>query len=101
MRKRKINTKEGSRYPVTSFVLLGILGVVSVFLAIEIATSGAKLASLELEEKRLIRENEVLKSELVNASSLSQLGKGAEELGFSKPASILYITDEKDVARLP
>lgn len=99
MRKQKIVQKK-TTYPITSFILLGVLGMVSVFVAIEIATSGAKLSTLEMEEKRLMRENEALNGELVRVSSLSDLVLSASDKGFAKPVSILYITEEKDVAAL-
>lgn len=91
----------GVKIPLFMLLLLAITGLSSVFLAIEISTSGAELAKLESESARLKREKEILTVDLVKASSLSSLGERAEEMGFVKPERVLYIGEAETVAKLP
>lgn len=106
MRRRKtVLTKDkkvgGVKIP---FYLLG-LGVIflitTVFFTIEISTLGAKLNSLQREEARLVNENKRLKDTLVNTTSLTSVEDVAEDLGFGKPDTVLYISEEEAVAKLP
>lgn len=91
----------GLRVPFIMLPILVFLGLVTVFLTIESVTLGAKLAILEEETRKLARENELLEGELVKASSLSNLGEKAEDMGFQKPGLVLYISKEEAVAKLP
>ena len=81
--------------------ILVIFGLATIFLTIESATSGAKLASLEQKVYTLTKENENIEQQVVNSSSLTDLGKKADELGFAKPQSVLYISNQEAVAKLP
>ena len=110
-RKRKINfntKKESKSTKVLGFsipkiiVPIIILFVVSsVYMAIQVATTGAKIAKLDTEKRSLQKENEEISNTLINSSSLSELGEKAEELGFTKPEAIMYIKGDKQVAKLP
>lgn len=73
----------------------------TVFVTIEVATSGAKLAKLEKEKISLARENEEIKEKLINGSSLTKLGDKAKEMGFDKPLGIIYVTEKEALAKLP
>lgn len=72
-----------------------------VFLTVETATSGAVLAKMESREASLMRENSDLKDAVVRASSLNDVEKKSQELGFVKPSKILYINGSEEVAKLP
>lgn len=99
---KKRNTEVlGLKIPLFMLPVLIILAVATIFLTIEAATEGAKLANLEQESRELARKNQLLEAELVSSSSLSELGEKAEELGFQKPANVVYISKEEAVARLP
>lgn len=73
----------------------------SIFLTVEMASSGAELSFLESDEAALKSENQRLEAELISASSLSQFENIYESLGFIKPEKIIYITEEEAVAKLP
>lgn len=78
--------------PIVGFILL------TVFLTIESASYGARLASLEQKAFLLEKENRDLSAQLVESTSLSELSGKTEELGFSKPLNIVYVSQEKVVA---
>ena len=83
------------------WIIFGIFLVSSVFFTIETATKGAQLAKLEKEEKMLTEENRQLSSQLIQLSSLTNLEAKAKDLGFSKPAKIIYISEPSGVAKVP
>lgn len=91
----------GFKIPLFMLPILVIFGLATIFLTIEAATSGAKLANLEQKANLLARDNENLEQQLVTSSSLTDLGKKADELGFAKPQSVLYISNQEAVAKLP
>ncbi len=74
---------------------------IQVLFTIQTASSGAKLAELEREEQSLIKSNQELSRYLVELSSLSEMEKTADELGFNKPVSTFYISMDEIVAKLP
>lgn len=97
--KRKTGT--GFNVPVALISILSMFIVATVFFAIEASTLGAHLAKLENEEVVLIREKQEYSDLLINSSSLSGMGKKAEELGFIKPSDVIYISEKEAVAKLP
>jgi hypothetical protein len=72
-----------------------------VMFAIHTATSGARLAALEVEQEAITKLNQQEKEQLVVHSSLSGIEKKADELGFGEPETVLYITVEDFVAHVP
>lgn len=91
----------GITIPFYLIALVVLFGVVSIYFAVEMASTGAVLASIESEKEILVRKNQTLKGELIAKSSLSQLGVDAEDLGFLKPQNVLYLVSEESVAKLP
>ena len=84
--------------------LLAILAVpliITVFYAIQISSLGAILVNLESKNKSLVDENISLNSEVMKSGSLTSASEKAEELGFSRPSSIIYLNNQESVARLP
>ena len=81
--------------------ILVVLASVVVFLTIETATSGARLAQLEQEEAALLKRNQELAEQLVKTTSLTNLAEEAEVLGFRKPSQVIYISEKEIVAKLP
>ena len=51
--------------------------------------------------KKLSDENLKLTSEIMKSGSLSQASEKAEELGFSGPSRVIYLSREDSVAKLP
>ena len=78
-----------------------VLMALFTYLTIETATSGATLAKLEKDESTLVQQNKELEEQIVKSSSLNGLEKRSTELGFAKPAKILYINTTSEVAKLP
>lgn len=78
--------------PVVIFV------VSTVVLAIDAASFGAKLHSLEEKEAELEIENKDLSDMMISGTSVGELSVKSEELGFSKPEKIVYITEDRVVA---
>lgn len=99
--KKKKTEVLGIKVPLYMLPVLIAFGIATVYLTIEAATSGAKLAELERKASELARENQKLSSEIVRQSSLKDLGERAEEMGFTKPSEVVYISDEEAVAKLP
>ena len=80
---------------------LAVFVISVVVFTIETATSGARLAKLERQEKDLASENAELSTKLVGFSSLSLLEAKSQELGFGSPQKIIYIGREAGFAKLP
>ena len=83
------------------WLTLAVFVISVVVFTIETATSGARLAKLEKEERQLSAENAELSARLVEYSSLTVLEGKSGELGFSTPQKIIYIGREESVAKLP
>lgn len=101
MRKVKSKNKFSFGKAGVVYILAVLLVVVSIFMTVEMASSGAELSKLEKEEAALKGENQRLGAELIFASSLSQFENTYESLGFIKPGKTIYITEEEAVAKLP
>ena len=81
--------------------ITGLMVVGNVYVAIQASTSGARISQLEGEKEKTAQESQRLSSELIELNSLKGLEKNAEDLGFSKPATIIYITSDATVAKIP
>lgn len=103
--KKKMYSKKtrvlGLNVPLFMAPIFVVLIVASVFIMIDVATSGSKLAKLEKEKASLSRENGEIKEKLIGDSSLTELSNKAEDLGFAKPQSVIYVTDIDTLAKLP
>ncbi len=77
-----------------------VFGILTIFMAIEAASVGAKLTLLDQKASELVKENNDLSGRLVSSTSLLELSGRTEELGFTKPTNIVYITREDVVASL-
>lgn len=76
-----------------------IFVVATVVLAIQAASYGAKLHSLEEKETELETESKNLSEMMVSNTSLEELSAKSDEMGFVKPERIVYITGDKVVAQ--
>lgn len=79
----------------------GVLAIVSIFLTIEVATSGVEIAKLESTESVLNEEHRSLEESLVKNLSNSELQAKSEDLGFVKPTNLVYVSETPPVAQLP
>ncbi len=78
-----------------------LLCAITIFLTIEMVTSGAETAKLEREESILSQENRDLSEKVVKGTSLGSIEEKANELGFAKPEEVIYIGQTQPVAKLP
>lgn len=87
-----------------NYILLGICGflaVLSVVVTIGSATSGAQISNFQKKESVLSDQKRELEGELVKTLSVSQLQVKSSEMGFSKPAELVYLSEAAPVAKLP
>lgn len=88
-----------SRFSV--WVAIFVFVVVQIFITIQTTSAGAKLVDLEEKVKSLQLENRRLSEELVHNTSLTDVEKSANELGFKKPDNTLFINSNDFVAKIP
>ena len=99
---KKIDFKKSGQN--IKYVLIGVCGILaisSVFMTIETATSSAEVASLQREEVSLSDQKMGLEDNLVKSLSLGQLQTQSAEMGFVKPATLVYVAPSQPVAQLP
>ena len=92
--------KKNSKTLILWSIGVGLLAIFT-YLTVETATSGAALAILEKQENSLSQENKELEESIARASSLNGFESRSSELGFAQPATILYISGDSEVAKLP
>lgn len=97
--KKTTTLKNIKNYVLITFC--GLLAAVSVFLTIETATSGAEVAKLDKTVINLSNQKRILEENLVKGISMSELQEKSSELGFIKPAKLVYISGIPSVAKLP
>ena len=87
-----------------NYILLtvcGVLAVSSIFMTIESATSGLAVAKFEEKEIELLDEKRNLEEVLVKTLSVTELQEKSGEMGFAKPADLVYVAQTPPVAKLP
>ncbi len=101
----KFNLKGLRVYILSS--ICGILAVLSIFMAIESATSGAEVAALQKKEGELLSQQQDLQASLVENLSVNSLQEKSTEMGFTKVNNFVYVANAENisdgipVARLP
>jgi hypothetical protein len=103
-KKKAMNKKTeilGIKVPLYFLPILVVFGLFTVYLTIEAATSGARLAELERQAVEIANENQRISGEIVRSSSLKDMGEKAEDMGFVKPTEVVYISEKDAVAKLP
>lgn len=93
--------KKGSLKNYILMSICGVLVILSVAMTVETATSGLEIASFEKTEGSLIDTKRDLEETLVKTLSSRELRQKSEELGFTKPEDLVYITQILPVAKLP
>ncbi len=82
---------------VSSLILL----VGGVFWSIQLTLVFSKVSFLEKEEKKLFQEKSLLEEELFKHNSLTNAIFLAQGKGFTSEFKLVYLSDEKPVAKLP
>jgi len=100
LRKKTIKVK-GIKIPKIFFILVFLIFITNIAFGIETSSYTAELVNLEKQEQEIIRANRTVSSETIQSSSLKELYDQASEYGFHKPLSVVYITKEEVVAKLP
>ena len=85
---------------VATWFFVAILIFVQVFYIVQTATMGATLADLEHKHENLSSQKTQLMQELVGSTSLTDLEKDADKLGFVKPGNRIFLTTEDVVAHV-
>lgn len=113
MRRTKIENKNTARFNLKSlrmYILAGVCGilaVLSIFMTIESATSGAEVADLQKKEAGLLSQQQDLQQNLVENLSVNSLQEKSTEMGFTKINNLVYVANAENVvgsipvARLP
>lgn len=101
----KINFKQNSLIGShRNYILLGICGllaIVNVIMTINSSATGVQISDLQKKESVLSDEKRTLQDELVKTLSVGQLQEKSLELGFAKPADVIYLSQSAPVAKLP
>lgn len=97
--KKTTTLKNIKNYVLITFC--GLLAAVSVFLTIEMATSGAEVSKLDKTSIEMSNQKRILEENLIKSVSMSQLQEKSSELGFVKPSNLIYISSISPVAKLP
>lgn len=107
MRRKKItiqktNSRKISFTKLLVIAVMGVLAISSVFMTVETATSGVEVAKLREKENELTLEKRNLEDSLVKSLSMNDLQEKSNEMGYSKPTAMVYVTDTKEAfAKLP
>lgn len=96
----KQNFKFGRLWIVLLSLLTVVLGI-QLIASNALAGKGGELGELEKKASSLSYQNQLLKSELAQKSSLSLIASQSAELGLAKPESIIYAELSQPVAALP
>jgi len=80
------------------WMILSCLLVANVLLGISFSASGADLAVHEKKAKEYEKENAKISQEVVQSMSLALVEEKAEEMGYIKPNTIVYVGKDKPVA---
>ena len=103
MIKSKLSFKKVLRVPSKKRVYLIsflVLVVIHIFVSLQTVAYGSEISILEKEKEKMERENRLLTSEVVEATSLIKLSEKSEDFGFSNPEQTLYLSQDEEVAVL-
>ena len=84
------------------FTVAGILVASTVLMTVEVATSSLEISSLRDKSNGLSMEKRNLENILAKSLSVNDLEQKGGEMGYAKPATLVYISGSKEVAvKLP
>lgn len=97
--EKKIHGEKIKKYLLTSlFTLVFLLLGTQIVISNLISTSGDQIQLLEQRKSSLNTQNEYIKKQIAQYTSLSNLYEKAQALGFEKNQSIVYLVPELNVA---
>ncbi|HKB88246.1 MAG TPA: hypothetical protein VKC53_01215 [Patescibacteria group bacterium] len=95
----KINLKSLRVYLLSG--ICGVLAVLSIFMTIQSASTGAEVAGIQNKESALLVQQRELETQLVENLSVNSLQEKSIEMGFTKVSNLVYVSGRIPVARLP
>ena len=75
--------------------------MLSIFMTIEAATSGAEIADLQKKEAQLSNQQQDIEENLVENLSVNSLREKSTEMGFTKVSNLVYVSCGIPMASLP
>ncbi len=75
-----------------------VLAISSIAMTVEVAGSGMEIYQLEEKRQNLEKQKQSLEEELVKSLSVKNLSEKSPELGFTKPADLVYLGSTSPVA---
>lgn len=81
------------------FVFVFIILSIQIIVSNIISASGDKIQLLEQRYNSLQAQNEILKKQITQVTSLNNLQFTAEKMGFIKNESVVYLVPELNVAK--
>ncbi len=93
-------TKKTKKEKLTSLILglVLVLCLIQLFISHRLATSGEKVAELEVRAAQIEAENNLLEEEISQMGALSRVSQEAEKLGLVRTSNVLYLTSQIPVA---
>lgn len=95
----KINMKKTALLTIGLVGIIIVLAVVQVTVTNKISTHGIYLSKLEQELDSLKKENTLLKEEILEKSSLTNISEKAETLGFVASRTEMHLSTPLPLAR--
>lgn len=97
-KEKRINLLTRGRFVWISIIIFVLS---QIYFTIHTSELGSKLSSLEKNTLEISGENQKLKDELINATSLFKLEERAEGLGYFPNQKTVYIGSDEFVAKAP
>ena len=99
-RKIEFDWKKYANKRMAGWLVLAVLVIVQVFFTIQTSAMGAELSMYEHKSIEFTKENQELKTALVNQSSLSETQTKADELGYARPSTVVFVKEKQPVTAL-
>lgn len=101
MKQSKNETSKSKKGWYVVFGLVGAIIFAQLIVSGAWASKGEELNKLDAKVVKLAKENQELQADLSSKASLQELSAKAQELGFVKQNSIVYVDLTHSVAALP
>lgn len=100
MKLKKQPSKNFNKLTLVMLVLIGVLLVAKVVVANRMSTKGKTLVMINQQINALTEENNNIKSQNAQLSSLLRVSRQADEAGFLANPSLLVLPSNKSVAQI-
>jgi len=79
--------------------LLFVFCAIQVYFTIYVSALGADLQTLEKKEAQVSEENKILRSQLIESTSLAKVSEKSEDMGFAKSKETVFLSGDDFVAQ--